>query len=231
MDVSVVIPTFNRAAGLPALIERLLQQDAGGLRYEVLVVDNNSTDATPTVVQDLIARDTTGRLRYAREPRQGVSHARNTGVERTAAPLIFFLDDDGVPELTGSKENAFLAKYSASGQFVWARGVDAEFGSSGWGLAAGDAVYLTGNVSGDADFDGDGTADVDGAFRTVRPFVARYDTDGSFQWVRHIAGSGIHRAYAVEIGPGGSIYATGRIHGLAGPKGEEPEFDFNSDGL
>ena len=97
LDLSVVIPTYNRAAGLPPLLERLLDQDAGDIRYDILVVDNNSSDDTAAVVQRAMARDGSGRLRYVREPRQGVSYARNTGIEQTTAPLVLFLDDDGVP--------------------------------------------------------------------------------------------------------------------------------------
>jgi glycosyltransferase involved in cell wall biosynthesis len=96
-DVAVIVPTYNRGANLAAMIPRLLDQDAGPVRYEVLVVDNNSNDNTRAVVQDAIARDTTGRLRYVFEPRQGVSYARNTGVEQTSAPIVVFIDDDGVP--------------------------------------------------------------------------------------------------------------------------------------
>jgi glycosyltransferase involved in cell wall biosynthesis len=99
LDVSVVVPTFNRAAGLPVLLDRLLDQESGEVRYEVLMVDNHSTDQTRSIVQRAIASDTTGRLRYAFEPRQGVSYARNTGVELTFAPVILFLDDDCVPAL------------------------------------------------------------------------------------------------------------------------------------
>jgi glucosyl-dolichyl phosphate glucuronosyltransferase len=97
-DVSVVIPTYNRAGGLPVLLERLLDQDAAtALEWDVLVVDNNSRDETRQTVERIIADDTSGRLRYAFEPRQGVSYARNTGVELTTAPIIAFLDDDGLP--------------------------------------------------------------------------------------------------------------------------------------
>ena len=97
LDVSVVIPTFNRSAGLASLLARLLDQDAAGVAYEVLVVDNYSTDDTPEVVRCAIEEDSSGRLRYAVEPRRGVSHARNTGIKLTTAPIILFLDDDGVP--------------------------------------------------------------------------------------------------------------------------------------
>jgi glycosyltransferase involved in cell wall biosynthesis len=96
-DIAVVIPTYNRGAGLPAVLQPVLDQDAPGITYEVVVVDNNSSDRTRAVVEALISQDTTGRLRYAFEPRQGVSYARNTGVELTTAPIILFLDDDGVP--------------------------------------------------------------------------------------------------------------------------------------
>jgi glycosyltransferase involved in cell wall biosynthesis len=103
-DVSVVVPTFNRAPQLEPLLTRLLEQECQGFEWEILVVDNNSRDRTREVVEAAVARDTTGRLRYAFEPRQGVSHARNTGVELTSAPIIVFIDDDGIPGRTWLQE-------------------------------------------------------------------------------------------------------------------------------
>lgn len=97
LDASVVIPTYNRADRLAPLLARLLDQDAGGVRYEVLVVDNHSTDHTKEVVQRAIDADGSARLRYTFEPRRGAPHARNAGIEQTTAPLILFLDDDGIP--------------------------------------------------------------------------------------------------------------------------------------
>jgi glucosyl-dolichyl phosphate glucuronosyltransferase len=96
-DVAVVIPTYNRAAGLTRTLDAVLDQDAPGIAYQAVVVDNNSSDDTRAVVHRAIERDSTGRLRYAFEPRQGVSHARNTGVALTTAPIILFIDDDCVP--------------------------------------------------------------------------------------------------------------------------------------
>jgi GT2 family glycosyltransferase len=61
--------------------------------HEVVVVDNNSTDKTREVVEGLIAGGFSN-LRYVFEPRQGVSHGRNTGVQSAKAPLIAFTDDD-----------------------------------------------------------------------------------------------------------------------------------------
>jgi glucosyl-dolichyl phosphate glucuronosyltransferase len=99
LDISVVVPTYNRGWQLEPLLARLIAQEPGAVRYEIVVVDNNSTDDTRLVVEKVAKTDPHGRLRYVFEPRQGVSHARNTGVASTSAPIIAFLDDDGVPGL------------------------------------------------------------------------------------------------------------------------------------
>jgi glycosyltransferase involved in cell wall biosynthesis len=90
-DVSVVVPTRNRAPLLRAALTSLLAQRAGSVRYEVLVVDNGSTDDTKAIVTEL---SDTGRLRYFFEPRKGPSYARNRGVEESLAPIVAFADDD-----------------------------------------------------------------------------------------------------------------------------------------
>ena len=96
--LSVVIPTYNRGSQLRPVLAALLAQEAGDVTYEVLVVDNNSRDDTRDVVAAAMAADSAGVIRYVFEPRQGVSYARNTGVARSRAPIVAFLDDDGVPE-------------------------------------------------------------------------------------------------------------------------------------
>jgi glucosyl-dolichyl phosphate glucuronosyltransferase len=92
-DVSVVVSTFNRAVLLTAALDSLVSSQPGGVRHEVLVVDNNSTDTTAHVIQSYIARGHS-QLRYAFEPRQGMSYARNTGIELARAPIVAFTDDD-----------------------------------------------------------------------------------------------------------------------------------------
>lgn len=96
LDLSVIVPTWNRARTLAALLASLLDQDPGGVRYEIVVVDNNSTDDTRQVVETIAARAAAGMVRYVFEPRQGVSYARNTGVAATTAPVVVFVDDDGI---------------------------------------------------------------------------------------------------------------------------------------
>lgn len=91
-DVSVVVSTYNRADRLPLALEALLAQ-TGDAVCEIIVVDNNSTDGTRDVVADIVGR-AGGRVRYAFEPRQGLSYGRNTGIALARAPLIALSDDD-----------------------------------------------------------------------------------------------------------------------------------------
>ncbi len=85
--VSVVIPTRNRASYLAVALASLASQEFDR-PYEVLVVDDGSSDGTASVVRD-------AGVRYLRiEPARGLNAARNTGVRMSAAPLIAFLDDD-----------------------------------------------------------------------------------------------------------------------------------------
>lgn len=92
-DVSVVIGTYNRCGMLPRALESVLGQETGGIHYEVIIVDNNSTDRTRQVIESFIERGHAN-LRYIFEGRQGISYARNTGVESARAPIIAFTDDD-----------------------------------------------------------------------------------------------------------------------------------------
>lgn len=98
-DFTVVICTYNGAERLPALLQKLRsQQQTLAFIWEVLVIDNNSTDATPTVVQQFQQQwrpDVP--LRYCIEPRQGIAFARRCGLRHTTSPLLGFLDDDTLP--------------------------------------------------------------------------------------------------------------------------------------
>ncbi len=94
-DVSVIVPTFNRAARLDALLDDLSHQDADGCRFEVFVVDNGSSDDTARVVSEWSARDP--RVHYLLEPRSGASSARNAGIAVADAPIFAFIDDDVRP--------------------------------------------------------------------------------------------------------------------------------------
>lgn len=91
--VSIVLCTFNRARLLGPAIEGLLSQSPATPLHELLIVDNNSTDATRQVVERYMA--VAGeRLRYEFEPMQGLSDARNAGIRAARADIVAFTDDD-----------------------------------------------------------------------------------------------------------------------------------------
>jgi glycosyltransferase involved in cell wall biosynthesis len=92
-DISVVVCTYNRAALLPQALRSLFAQKAENVSYEIVVVDNNSSDDTPATVESLKAESPVP-LRYFRESRQGNAYARNSGVEQAAGAIVAFLDDD-----------------------------------------------------------------------------------------------------------------------------------------
>jgi glycosyltransferase involved in cell wall biosynthesis len=85
---SVIIPTFNYGAYLGRAIESVLNQ-TGEHNAEVVVIDDGSTDDTPRV-----AADYADRIRYIRQANQGVSAARNRGLDEAVGEWIVFLDAD-----------------------------------------------------------------------------------------------------------------------------------------
>jgi glycosyltransferase involved in cell wall biosynthesis len=102
LDFTVAIPTYNGENRLPAVLECLRWQlNTTQLAWEVVVVDNNSTDDTAQVVrnyQKIWPHKIP--LRYVVEKKQGAGFARHKAVQLAASPLIGFLDDDNIPSMT-----------------------------------------------------------------------------------------------------------------------------------
>ena len=96
-DVSVVIATYNRCEVLRGALQSLLHQETAGFAYEVIIVDNNSTDDTVGVIEEQRHGVSGCSLHYRFEKKQGISHARNNGVAVARAPIIAFTDDDIKP--------------------------------------------------------------------------------------------------------------------------------------
>src|SRR5688572_20285417 len=91
-QVTVVIPTYNRAADLERTLHSLAAQTvARDLR--VVVVDNSSTDGTGDVV-GRIAAEWGGRLGYVRKEPKGPASARNAGLALVRTPFVAFIDSD-----------------------------------------------------------------------------------------------------------------------------------------
>lgn len=93
-DISIIVPTYNRSDYLQDTLHSLLYTSAEANSYEILVIDNNSTDDTPEVVNKVIKLHSDIHIRYIKESKQGLSHARNRGIEEAAAEVLLFLDDD-----------------------------------------------------------------------------------------------------------------------------------------
>ena len=91
--ISVIIPTYNRSALLAESLKSLIKQNFPSEQYEILVVDNNSTDNTREVTESFASNSPVS-VRYNFEKEQGLSIARNTGIRNAKGEIIAFVDDD-----------------------------------------------------------------------------------------------------------------------------------------
>jgi GT2 family glycosyltransferase len=97
MRLTVVIPTCNRGDLLGQTVRKLLHdQTAAAGEYEIVVVDDGSTDDTPRVMSDLGAPES--RVRYVRQENKGPGAARNAGVREAKGDIILFTGDDCIPD-------------------------------------------------------------------------------------------------------------------------------------
>jgi len=92
--LSIIICTFNRCDLLKLAIKSCIDQTAAKSLFEIVVIDNNSTDQTKQVCQDFASFG----VRYIFETEQGLSAARNTGYKVALADYIGYLDDDAIAD-------------------------------------------------------------------------------------------------------------------------------------
>ena len=90
MDISVVVPCYNSERYLPRCLEALLSQSFSTARYEVIVVDNGSTDRSVGLIRGY------GRVRLVEASRRGSYVARNAGVQAARGRILAFTDSDCV---------------------------------------------------------------------------------------------------------------------------------------
>lgn len=100
--ISLIICTYNRDVLLPRCLEAAVKQSLAPPEYEVIVVDNGSTDDTRAVVERH------GAARYIYFGERGLSLARNAGAHAARAPVIAYIDDDAIAE-TGLLERLLAA--------------------------------------------------------------------------------------------------------------------------
>jgi glucosyl-dolichyl phosphate glucuronosyltransferase len=96
IQISVIICTYNRALYLTDALDSLYRQTLPRLHFEVIVVNNNSTDNTEYLCKQYIDAHPDMQIIYLNEKEQGASFARNTGAALATSPLLCFMDDDAI---------------------------------------------------------------------------------------------------------------------------------------
>jgi glycosyltransferase involved in cell wall biosynthesis len=92
MRMSIVVPCYNEERHIRACVESLLAQDYPEDRFEILIVDNNSTDRSAEIVREY------PRARLLREPIQGDFASRNRGLMESTGEVLAFTDADTAPD-------------------------------------------------------------------------------------------------------------------------------------
>jgi glycosyltransferase involved in cell wall biosynthesis len=98
MNVSVIVCTYNRSVALRQLLHSLeAMRVPPHVEWELVVVDNNSDDETPSVIEEFRAKQSLP-VKYVFERRQGQSFARNAGIRTSEGTILAFTDDDCIPD-------------------------------------------------------------------------------------------------------------------------------------
>ena len=96
MTLSIIICSYNRASYISDALTSLYVQSSGLDNFEVIIVDNNSTDNTKEAYAQWRQTNTNGQFTFISETKQGASFARNTGAAIAKGEWVCFMDDDAV---------------------------------------------------------------------------------------------------------------------------------------
>ena len=113
MKVSIIIPTYNRSSYIVQTLNSFINQDIGLESYEIIICDNNSTDETEFVVKNFINLNSSHKIYYIKESRQGVHFARNTASKFAKGDFLYFTDDDMIANSTTLSELLILFKINS----------------------------------------------------------------------------------------------------------------------
>lgn len=92
--VSIIVCTYNREKYLQIVFESILNQNSHSLKFEVVIIDNNSPDNTKAVALNFIKDNPEIDARYVLETRQGISYGRSRGYEEAKFKYVAYSDDD-----------------------------------------------------------------------------------------------------------------------------------------
>lgn len=200
--------------------------------------DDGQANATSSGDYDvfLAKYDASGTFQWVTTAGGGIGRDRGVSIALDDAGFLYItgyfsgeadFTGDGQADVTAAggtnDEDIYVAKYDGMGTLQWVRSAGSSFApESGKGIAVtstGD-VFVSGNISGDADFDGDGQSDVT-APGAGDIFLAKYNGAGTLQWVQAAGGFLIDEGLGVDVDDSGNSYVTGVIFGSA---------DFDGDG-
>ncbi len=94
LRISAIVCTYNGERYLLETLESLEKQSLDKSLYEIVIVDNNSTNSVPMISQEFMADNPHFQVQYKVEKQAGLSFARNCGIQTSKAPYIVFIDDD-----------------------------------------------------------------------------------------------------------------------------------------
>lgn len=92
--ITAIVCTYNRDKYIYNVLRSIAENDYPRTDYEIVLVDNNSTDSTPAECRRFAADYPDVDFRYTVEPEQGLSHARNCGIANAKGDLLAYVDDD-----------------------------------------------------------------------------------------------------------------------------------------
>ncbi|WP_158944001.1 glycosyltransferase family 2 protein [Granulicella sp. S190] len=107
MKISVVIPAYNEEANIKACLLSLHHQTLPQEFFEIILIDNGSTDRTATIANRF---ETSLSIHVHSQRRTGISEARNTGAASASGEILAFLDADCMPRPTWLEESLALAQ-------------------------------------------------------------------------------------------------------------------------
>jgi glycosyltransferase involved in cell wall biosynthesis len=92
--LSIIVCTYNREKYIEDTLQYLSNQSIDQQQYEILIIDNNSTDGTASICHRFIENKGHENFHYFLEEKQGLSYARNRGISESKGEFLAFLDDD-----------------------------------------------------------------------------------------------------------------------------------------
>lgn len=98
-ELSIIVCTYNREKFLPECLNSVALQQLEKNNFELVIVNNNCTDNTDNICKKFLAQHPELNITYVVEMEQGLSHARNRGIQEANAKYLTFIDDDAIAEV------------------------------------------------------------------------------------------------------------------------------------